>query len=391
MSLLERMVRLSERCPPAWKVTRAVAEPGREPEIMAHLDGCIRCAGHYQAHRDVVMRVRALPGAGGLSPESRVAIAANLWSAKPRSRMAPRRRRILLMAAIPLAAAIVLGIAAIRPPRPRERTAPDGAAASRSSLATIHSFGTARYARTQAAPDEIVRLYDGRITLDITPLHPSERFRVLTDDAVVEVRGTTFELTALAGRLIAASVTRGRVEVRAGNAFAVLDAGDRWERASPPVAAAPTPAAVPPSPPPAHTPARRPARPIQPRASTEVERAMFARGWAALRAGNAADAAVAFAELETRAGGSSIEEDALYWRAVAEARRHDEALAARLFQDFLKRFPGSGRRGEAATALGWLRLRANDVAGARSAFETAAGDPSPVVRSSAQEGLQRTK
>lgn len=389
MSLLARMVQLSGRCPPAWKVTRAVSEPGREPEVMSHLDSCVRCAGQYQAHRDLVIRMRALPGSGGLSAESRGAIAANLWTAKPPSRIAQRLRRSLLIAAIPAAAAIALGIAALRQPQPRERPSPGGVRTSPSSLATIHSFGTARYTRTQAAPDEIVRLYDGRISLDITPLHPNERFRVVTDDAVVEVRGTSFELSALAGRLVAASVTRGRVEVKVGNGFAVLDPGDRWEMASPPVASLPT--VAPPPPPPARTPARRPSRPAQPRPSTEVERAMFARGWSSLRTGKAAEAAAAFAELEERAAGSSLEEDALYWRAVAEARRHDEALAARLFGDFLKRFPSSGRRGEAATALGWLLLHANDVAGARRAFEIAADDPSPMVRSSAREGLQRTK
>ena len=118
---------------------------------------------------------------------------------------------------------------------------------------------------------------------------------------------------------------------------------------------------------------------------------MFARGWSFLRAGRAADAAVAFAELEVRAAGGSLEEDALYWRAVAEARRHDETLAVRLFEDFLKRFPVSGRGGEAATALGWLLLHANDTVGAQRAFENAARDPSPIVRSSALEGLQRIK
>jgi len=396
VSIFARMASLSRRCPPRWKLARAVSEPGREPEVIAHLDSCARCTGHYQAHRDVVMRMRALPGTGGLSPESRALIAANLWNTKPQSRIAPQRRRILLISAVSAAAVLVLGVVSLRRPWP------GGARTSASSRATIHSFGTARYTRTQPAPDELVRLYEGRISLDITPLHSNERFRVLTDDAVVEVRGTSFELTALGGRLVAAAVTRGRVEVKAGNAFAVLDAGDRWERATPPIAAAPaavppppavapSPAAVPPHPAPAHPSPRRPSRPVQPRASTDVEKALFARGWSSLRDGKPAEAAVAFAELEMRAAGSSLEEDALYWRAVAEARRHDEGLATRLFEDFLNRFPSSGRRGKAATALGWLLLNAHDLAGARRAFETADDDPSPVVRASAREGLQRTK
>jgi hypothetical protein len=297
---------------------------------------------------------------------------------------------VLVAAALPAAAALALAVwngqhGHSPPPPPPETATPRP-----SSLATIQAFGNAQFLRAQTQPDEIVRLYEGRIALDIAPLKAMERFRVLTDDAVVEVRGTSFELTARAGKLVAASVSRGRVEVKTGEAFAVLDAGDRWERTAPVESAAPAGAAVSPVHPArsrAHPPARAPAR----RASTEVERAMFALGWSSLRAGKAADAAVTFAELEQSAHGSSIEEDALYWRAVAEARRHDEALAARLFQDFLTRFPRSGRQGEAAAALGWLRLRANDVAGARSAFEKAAADPSPVVRASASEGLRRAK
>ena len=405
MSLLARLARVPTRCPPTWKVTRAVSEPWHDPEIAQHLETCARCARQHQAHRDLVTLARALPDPGALPPESRQAIAAALWgSGSPPAATAaavPRRRlrRVLVAAALPAAAALALAVwnghraHAPAPPAPAAARQPRP-----SSLATIQAFGNARFLRAQAQPDEIVRLYEGRIALDITPLKAGERFRVLTDDAVVEVRGTSFELTAQAGKLVTASVSRGRVEVKAGQAFAVLDAGDRWERAgervgeraTPVDPAAPPGAAIAPVHPArkrAHPPERTPAR----RASTEVERAIFARGWSSLRAGKPADAAATFAELEQRAHGSSLEEDALYWRAVAEARRHDEALAARLFQDFLTRFPRSGRQGEAAAALGWLLLHASDVAAARRAFEQAAADPSPVVRASASEGLRRTK
>ena len=118
---------------------------------------------------------------------------------------------------------------------------------------------------------------------------------------------------------------------------------------------------------------------------------MFARAWSLLRSGNAQAAAAAFAELDQRARGRSIEEDALYWHAVAVARLKDDAAAARLFADFLKRFPRSGHRGEAAVALGWLLVQTGNIDEARRAFDQAAGDPSAMVRASAAEGLRRTK
>ena len=394
MSLLARVVRLAPHCPPAWKVARAVSEPEHDPTILRHLEAYARCAALYESQRGVVTLARSLPAPGSLAPDARQAIAAHLWRSGAGPDVAARRwRRRLVVGAIPAAAAALLALALVelRGGGRRNWPAPAPAAGAPASLAAIHAFGGARFARTQAAPDEIVRLFDGRISLDVTPIHAQQRFRVMTDDAVVEVRGTSFELSARAGSLVAASVSRGRVEVRAGSALAVLDAGDRWERAE--SVASPAVLPAPPRPePPAREPKHRPVRPSSPRrASTDVERAMFARGWSSLRAGHADEAAGVFAELQQSARGSSIEEDALYWLAVAEARRHDDTRAARLFEDFLQRFPRSGRQGEAATALGWLLVQAGDGDGARRAFERAASDPSPAVRASAREGLQRTK
>src|SRR5204862_7014222 len=60
------------------------------------------------------------------------------------------------------------------------------------SRASIRAIGDARFARVQPPPDELVRLDDGRIELDVVPLARGERFRVATDSGEVEVRGTSF-------------------------------------------------------------------------------------------------------------------------------------------------------------------------------------------------------
>ena len=242
-----------------------------------------------------------------------------------------------------------------------------------------------------APPDDVVRLDEGTIVLEVAPLLRGERFRVLTRDAEVEVRGTRFQVSAAGGELLAVSVSHGRVEVRSpGGGHAVLEAGDEWVRGAPGSGGASTaeptthpasgrthPAAV-----------ALPARPSSP-AGPPAARASFDCAWSLLRQGDPKGAAALFAEVERLARGKGIAEDALYWRAVAIARAGDGGEARRLFGDFLARFPGSPRAGEAATALGWLLLDSGDPSAARGAFERATADPSPTVRASALDGIRR--
>ncbi len=117
----------------------------------------------------------------------------------------------------------------------------------------------------------------------------------------------------------------------------------------------------------------------------------FGHAWSLLRDGDAQGAATEFAEVERLSRGRDIEEDALYWRAVAVEHAGDDAGARTLFAAFLDRFPSSSRAGEAAATLGRLLLEAGDRSAARQAFERAARDPSPQVRATAQEGLRRTQ
>ena len=326
-----------------------------------------------------------------MSNESRAAISARLLAAPPE---APRRETAAARGAIvvtTVAATIAVAIAVVVVPIARRGASPEEQAsaartpapAPRTSRASIRAIGNARFVRAQPPPDEIVRLDDGRIELDVIPLAAGERFRVVTDHGEVEVRGTSFEVLAFNRSLRSVSVSRGRVEVRSGSGLSVLDAGDRWEQAPPP-GPAPSAAQAPP--------ARQVPLPKQranQRASA-AESALFDRAWSSLRAGNAGDAATTFADLERRARGRAIEEDALYWRAVSVARTKDSTSAGLLFREFLRRFPSSSRRGEATVALGWILLDAENVSEARHAFEQALSDPAAGVRDSAAEGIRRT-
>ncbi len=120
-----------------------------------------------------------------------------------------------------------------------------------------------------------------------------------------------------------------------------------------------------------------------------VARAAFERGWRLVRQGDFTAAAEAFADLERRSRGDAIVEDALFWRGVALARAGEKAQARAVLAAFVARFPRSARAGEACASLGWLRVEAGDLAGARALFERAARDPSDKVRASARAGLQQ--
>jgi outer membrane protein assembly factor BamD (BamD/ComL family) len=117
----------------------------------------------------------------------------------------------------------------------------------------------------------------------------------------------------------------------------------------------------------------------------------FDEGWRLLRAGQTAEAAVKFAEIEEHADAAELVEDAMFWRAVALGRSGRAADARSVLDAFLVRFPTSGRRGEAAVMLGWNLLQVGDRAAARRLFESSANDPVDRVRKGARAGLARAR
>ena len=258
MSWLDRALRIARRCPPAWKLTRAVSEGAADDELAAHLARCHRCAGELQELRELVGHAaRLLPTPAEMSRVSRQAISARLLGA-PMARRAPRRSRLAVALACMAAstAVIAVGIAVgVREVRPGDHAQPGtpAPALAPASRVAVRAVGAARFVRAQAPPDEIIRLDEGTIVLEVAHLPRGERFRVQTNDGVVEVRGTRFEVSASQGRLVAVSVSKGRVEVRSeSGALAVLDPGDEWVRnptpaPAPPAAPAPVAAAPAPS------------------------------------------------------------------------------------------------------------------------------------------------
>jgi hypothetical protein len=181
---------------------------------------------------------------------------------EPRAPRAALRHWGLRVAAVAsLAAAIALGVVRHEPAGWR------GPASSPASLAVVQPRGSAHFRQVSRPPDEEVRLTDGTVHVTVIHLDRGQRFRIVTADATVEVRGTEFDVDVVDDHLRSVDVSRGTVEVRIQDReVARLTAGLRWQAASPKAADAPSPAGPLPLEPPHPSTATQPARRSPPRA-----------------------------------------------------------------------------------------------------------------------------
>jgi hypothetical protein len=401
-------------CPAGWEITRALSEPNAVADVVRHLRVCPACAQLAADLRVITSAASELPPVAPMSPVTRERIHRALSMANaeamPPSHRRPRLRLAWAFAGGLAAVAFVLGswLYLVQHPEPRVARRSGQAAdvtGKATSLAKLRAFGNAKFRRISGPPDEIVRVESGRIAIEVTHLASAQRFRVITDHGEVEVRGTRFEVEVRDRELCAVFVTEGEVEVRVGDSVLRLQPGDEWQRRqSPPAAQEPgqaraapiNPAAVP-GPwrgrEPSGWRARVLAVPSDPAKPTPQGRnkETFDLAWAHLRRGDWNEAIRSFAEVAAQSDGGALQEDALYWQAVATARAGRSQAACRLFESFLQRFPAGDRAGAATLALAWLRFDAGETDEARLLFESAARDSSAKVREGADEGLRRLK
>ena len=303
---------------------------------------------------------------------------------------------------------------------------------------TIEASALARFDRVSEWPDYVVRVDDGRISVDVPRLGIGEWFRVRTADAELEVRGSRFIVQVDGGRLESVVIERDSIELRRpGQPALEIRAGTTWRRVATaandrvPPPPPPRPAPVPPLPPPPRPaapnsvprsdgePGRVPAAPAasriapskpaaaiapipapvrpaiiasdasppqrsNPAGPGEIE---FRAGWNALRAGRSADAARLLASACTAAGSNALGEDACFWSGVAAKRDGQNAVARNALTRFVQRFPTSSRAAEASALLGWVLYDAGDLDGAESQFRRAVDDRVPTIRDNARRGL----
>ncbi len=368
------------RCPSGIELERAYWTEGDPARV--HALACAHCSAELAEIEALIAAGRAIEPSlqrADRREEIRTTLLAKQRTEKPERRM-PRWWQLAPVAVA--AAAAILWFA-----WPRGESGRQVEVAGRRG--TVMAHGEARYMLMSAQPDEIVRLVDGTLTVQVQPLARGERFRVVTADGEVEVVGTAFDVTAAADRLVAVRVIHGVVRVRdAAGRSHVLEAGDLWRPAPArgAVMGPPAPEPVVPSvdPPPMKM-QKQIAPPRAPAARSEGQKA-FDDGWNAMRAERFDEAASAFARAAQGAE-RRIAEDAGYWRAVALARAGQSAVAARAFDSFLAAWPGSTRAGEASAMLGWILFDARDYQGAARRFRAAVTDPSARVRKSATDGL----
>ena len=315
-------------------------------------------------------------------------------------RAAPRRSHRYAVAALGAAAAVVVGYLATHPAEPAADAADVAVAPAPRAHGHVHPHAAAVLGTGAPSPDEVVQLRDGTIDVEVDPLGPGERFRVLVGASEIEVRGTAFTVVADHDALVDVHVAHGRVEVRpAGAAMTVLGAGAAWHAppitapAAPQVSAtaAPVHHDVPPravaAPVNHDVPPRAVAKPVPPPAPLALDQLAYNDAWSALRAHRFHDAAAAFARALAVAPEGPLADDARYWHAVALAREPRPADAITAFRELLDEHPGSGHHGEASAMLGWLLVDARQLGEARTRFEAATTDASDDVRASARAGL----
>jgi hypothetical protein len=226
-------------------------------DLPSEVASCARCQTDWvdvKELRDLGRALRwATPDATRATRVRAAVLASVSMSGKSASGARPRLVRIAIGMITASAALAAVALVAHRPDQmtPRSDSAARIATGSVAPLGEVRPIGAALYERLSAAPDETVHLSEGRIHVTVVHLGSQQRFRILTGDAVVEVRGTEFEVAASADRLRAVEVERGRVEVTLGpHEPQVLGAGARWSATTgaaeaPPQLPLPEPAVAP--------------------------------------------------------------------------------------------------------------------------------------------------
>jgi TolA-binding protein len=394
-------------CPSFEEISAAFSEGAAGP-LSDHLDRCSRCASLWR-------ELAAMKSAGAELPyrapdreraaELEAELVLRAKASTHRDQRRARRAQAVAVGAL-LAIAATSLIVLLTPKQPIEAPpiakhepvhAPQPVAAreeqAKDRRGTIRPKQGARFEHfvrhDGQRTDEVVRVAAGTVHVDVDPLAQKERFRVVTLDAEVEVRGTSFDVEVIDDRLRSVIVTSGLVEVRPKDGEPrLLAPGERWEAPAPEVEARPAPTrpkAAPiesPKVPEPHAPPEKLQE--EPSASERI----FAEAFDLLRAGDASGAADRLHEID-ESSTDPIVEDAMYWRAIALARakRGDEAESA--MNRFLSKYPRSVRSGEVSVMLGWRLLDRGRTAEARARFEAAKDDASSRVRESAAAGLER--
>jgi TolA-binding protein len=409
-----------ETCPKPEELTRLLVN-GADEELFSHIEHCEICATEASSFRRMKELGKQLPDGNPGANRADAVLNSLLTSVPQQKRVAvPVRHWVGL--AVAASIAVIVGTFIFL----------DGFSATKKEQSVdvritrgyVYAQHGAQYMLVGSQPDEIIRLIDGTVSVDVDKLREGERFRVVIGDAEVEVHGTTFDVTAKDDRLVAVRVISGEVEVRPMEAVtATLRPGEIWQKPATgsttaegfeqekeanripqdtekvfgaslsvdkekrgPVSRRHTSANVT-----KENQAAPDLEAVKTRRTASVAEISFREGWKALREGRPLIAAEYFDQSVSARDGDPIAEDACFWRAVAHGRAGLNARTAADLKQFLQMYPRSSRAGEACAMLGWKLFERGDYNAAKRLFESALMDTVPRVRASAMQGLSDLK
>jgi TolA-binding protein len=314
-----------------------------------HVQVCADCSAVVARNRDLRELAATLSPSDPDDLELRRLRACILRDAAPGPAPAHAVRRVLGAAFVAVAIATLIAVR-----HWRGRASPPTATSEFSS--TIAPAEGARWARERQGAIERVRLESGTLRIHVRHQARDERFLVLVPDGQMEVRGTTFEVSANPRSTERVHVDDGTVTLRLRQSADVqLSAGDTWEAEPPatpvlPPSESPQPTSAPTSASDPHSTVRAPAaRRRDPSSLPSDDGAdAYADAVGTMARHKFADAAVAFHDFVAAHPRSAEAEDASFLEAVALAREGRADAAAQAAECHLKQFPSSFHRKEAA-------------------------------------------
>ncbi len=255
-------------------------------------------------------------------------------------------RRVALASSLGIAVAAMVTLVVLRSVA---RTSAASVRAMATTLATAPLAGAvtasaeAVWTQERQAGIESVVLQAGTLRVHVRPQGPGERFLVRLPDGEIEVRGTTFEVTALGGSTWHVGVSEGTVVLRLrGSPDRSLGPGSVWaapESSAPNGPTAPVRAAASPPAIVRRTPAVHDA---------DEGAAAYVEAMRSFREGRYDRAAAAFHAFALAFPGATEAEDASFLEALSLARAGRADAAALAAQRHLESFPQSFRRKEAS-------------------------------------------
>jgi TolA-binding protein len=364
-------------CPPAWEITRAVSE-GASATLQDHISQCADCRSLYDEEARLSSLAPSL-AFKDFSLERRQGTRQKFLQEVAQRPSAPQKmhwgRWIALAASVALLAA---GAYWFIPGEAPIKQAP-------SSIAKVISKDGALFTQERLPNQEKITLTTGKISVSASTEKPGERLLVATKDAEIVMYAASAEIFATSGEIESVYVFAGTIELRYLEQPAIIvSAGERWTK--PEAIQSTTPSSEPTSIAtslPVQEPAPVASRPVKSNPGEE----WFADGFALMREKKFEEAALAFGKAAKSRG--SLQEDALFWQAMAWGRAQKQSESRAALESFLLQYPTSPRAGEAALALGWILFDAKDVEGARRWFKVAERDPSETVKQRAEDALQQ--